>query len=445
MGSKGLQWVTTIVAVALAVSALAAVVATGPADAGTVTITGHVLNYDGTPQRSDTSGISAWRFDGQPTFFNMGGVGWTMPGQTDSSGPADDGSFTISGLVADPGHDCLVYAYDLPSLCQMLVLWGLDFSTQSDFTLQPSQTTLVLKNWYGTYGGSNAALPPAAPEVWVAGPGGAALTTTELTKGGAGVVAAPAPDFNEVVVSRAEGRWGEYTSAVDWISEGAALVPAPAGKTAAETVTLDWDAAHHAHLAGTPTQRSVAPGGSVRLILSGWPAGETARFVGLAYGNGSIHEYAQTFTSTGASSTSVVTLTVPDDVPPGAGYEIETIRSDDPASHLSLWSVADVCTLKASQTTIRRGQAVVLSGRLARNARGAPVTVFARHTPAGEPATIAAKGWTAVGSFPSTSYQAGPGWRGAKFVSRSLKPDRTTWYVARCDGVFTPVVKVAVH
>ena len=114
MGSKGLQWVTTIAAIALAVSALAAVVATGPADAGTVTITGHVLNYDGAPQRSDTSSISAWRFDGQPTFFNMGGVGWTMPGQTDSSGPAEDGSFTISGLVADPGHDCLVAGYDLP-------------------------------------------------------------------------------------------------------------------------------------------------------------------------------------------------------------------------------------------------------------------------------------------------------------------------------------------
>lgn len=431
-----------VLVLALVAIAASAVAAPRPADAGTMTITGHLLNYDGTPQASDNGSVYAYQIAGPPSFPNMG-VGWTLPPQTSMSSE-EDGSFTISNLVADPGHDCLWAEYGIPSLPGSLILWNLNFATQTDFTVQPSQTTLVLRDWYGVIGGTRAALPPATAEVWVAGPGGAALTFSELTTGGAGVVAAPATGYNEVVVTRPEGRWGEYTTAVDWISPGAAVVAAPAGKTAAETAMLDWDAAHKAQPSGTATQRSVAPGGSVRLVLSGWPAGETARFVGEDYGDGTFHDYAQTFTSTGAAS-ATVDLAVPADVPPGAGYQIWTIRTDDPAGHLSLWSVADVCTLEASQTSVRRGQAIALSGQLDRNAHGAPVTLFARNTPAGEPATIVARGWTAVGTFPSTSYRVGPGWLGARFVAKGVKPDRTTWYVARCHGVFTPVVRVTVR
>jgi hypothetical protein len=71
------------------------------------------------------------------------------------------------------------------------------------------------------------------------------------------------------------------------------------------------------------------------------------------------------------------------------------------------------------------------------------VTLFERHGRAGQPATLAAKGWTLVGHY---RLKAG------KFKTGALHPSRTTWFVARYPGqkgeyfsAFTSVVKVAVR
>jgi len=408
------------------------------ASAGSVS--GHVLNYDGSPQSMDRTNLEAGWFAGTPNLqafddwlFGAPPVpmGTWHPYLQATEGFGGDGDFTCSDLGAHPGQDSLMtYCDAAPVMVRTLALWGLDFSVPSQYLLQPSQTTLEVGDWPAG----------ARGDVLVTGPGGGVQTTAEFTPGGAGIAGAPPTGFDDVVVSRMSAA-GEQTGAVEWMSPGGALVPAPAGATASTTVRVDWSEALHARLRGATCQHAAAPGDTVDLVLDDWLLGSTARFVGYSATTGS-RAYTQTFTSPGTDAPSVVHLTIPADATPGMPYWVQTLQADDPAGRLVLQSVVHVCTLRPSRTSIARGGAVSLTGRVEGRRR---VTLFQRCTPAGVPGSVAAKGWTRVGDFPVVTVKGPDGPMGGRFTIKMDGLKRTTWFVALSNGVFTPLAKVTVR
>ena len=118
-------------------------------------------------------------------------------------------------------------------------------------------------------------------------------------------------------------------------------------------------------------------------------------------------------------------------------YSIDVLRSDNLDSLTHLWDYFQVCTFRASASSVRTGHAVRLSGKVPGVGK---VTLFARTSKAAQPASLAAKGWTKLGSYKT---------KGGAFTTAYLHPRRTTYYVVRYDGyafeAFTSVVKVAVH
>ena len=114
------------------------------------------------------------------------------------------------------------------------------------------------------------------------------------------------------------------------------------------------------------------------------------------------------------------------------------MRTDADTSQLDLWDSYQVCTFSSSAATVGPGATIRLAGQVP----GAGyATIYERHTAAAQPETLSATGWTRIGS----SHIGSTG----KFLSASLHPTRTTWYMAKYTGwvfpAFTSVVKVTVH
>ena len=77
-------------------------------------------------------------------------------------------------------------------------------------------------------------------------------------------------------------------------------------------------------------------------------------------------------------------------------YEIDTYRTDDPASLVSMWDYFQVCTFKASASTIRHGKTVRLSGMVP--AAAGRVTLYSTtHKVAGQPKTPGGQGLDQAG------------------------------------------------
>jgi hypothetical protein len=146
--------------------------------------------------------------------------------------------------------------------------------------------------------------------------------------------------------------------------------------------------------------------------------------------------------SQGPGSTYTVPLKLYAKGPVGVD-QITAWRSDDLDSWASLWDYFQVCTFKASAGSIRAGHSVRLSGKVPGAGK---VTLFATtHKVAGQPKSLAAKGWTKLGTYKTKTGD----FDGASFASGYLHPKRTTYYVVRYDGyafeAFTSVVKVTVR
>jgi hypothetical protein len=246
---------------------------------------------------------------------------------------------------------------------------------------------------------------------------------------------APVPPAFDDVVAYAYDWAGSYATCVaqtEWLGTPVTVGP---GTTAAGTVNLDWSKAQHAYLAGPTCRRSGKPGTTVKMVLKGWPTGEQAGFIGDP--GGTPCDYSAVVHSTGAGNTYVASLQIPTNAPVDT-YEIDTYRIDSPDSFVQLWDFFQVCTFKASASAIRHGKTVRLSGRVPAGA--GYVTLYSRTRAAGQPATLAAKGWVKAARCKIKS---------GKFRTGLLHPRRTTWYVAKYAGydfpAFTSVVRVRVH
>jgi hypothetical protein len=384
---------------------------------GPFSISGTVLDYDGAPV-DDAVVEWGWYDPNAPVWFGP-------DAQYHHGGSADTGAgggFSFTGVTSSPGNDDLGVSF----MNYYLSTWTNDFSTKSTYVVQPGLVPVTIVN-----GPARATADVSVGDAAT----GLALTQMDLT-GGSGLAAACAPGFDSVMVSFSDGI-GAATAATEWTSPAHALVPASAGATVSQTITLDWNEAKRGHLAGPRCRHSVMPGDVVTFVLTHWPAGYQTSFWGTSWAEEGVLWYDVTALSPGAGVTSRVRLRIPSSASLEDVYEVGAYRSDDPKSELFMYDYLQLCRFAATKTAIEQGQAIRLRG-LAKGS--SPVVLFKRTKPAGQPGTFAAKGWTRVGSLTRS---------GGRFASGWMRPSRTTWYTVRYRGpaftAFTPVVKVTVH
>lgn len=384
-----------------------------------------VLDFDGTPA-SFADVDWGWYAPNAPVWFGPDVV--YHSGETVTAGA--NGGWAFPGVTSVPGSDALgawVWDSSQPSLPSYgLHSWANDFSAQSWYELRAGRVRLAV-----------AGFPDGAEALVTVGDAATSAAYSDMPlKLGSGFAAVCPPGFDSVMVGRPDAV-GAVTAAADWASPGGEPVLVAAGTTAAATVTLDWDAAKRGRLGGPRCRHSVRPGDTVTFVLTGWPVGYEASFYGWSYARDTGEWFSTKVLSAGAGQTYVVRLRIPADAPLGDLYEVAAYRSDDPAALLHVYDYLQLCRFVASRTSITRGQAVQLRG-FAQSARRA--VLFKRHKAAGQPATLAARGWTRVGRLVTRSGQ---------FRSDWLRPTRTTWYTVRYAGhaftAFTPVVKVRVR
>ena len=394
----------------------------------TYPLSGSVLSYGGSGATG--AGVS-WGWFSPSTFLTTWNAGGT---QTVGAG----GAFSLPAVSAHPGNDAL-YAYYHPATTGLWLLeaWELDFSTLGSYTFQPAHVHVAI---------AHAPKGQKAADVTIGGVAGQAQTLMAL-QAGSGAAGALPPGFNDVVAwfsARVKGQFtsGPVRAVAEWLSPADATVDVQAGVTDPTTVSLDWDQALHAYLAGPAVRRSGPPGSVVRLRLSGWPTAAVAAFYGFSLsGPGDVVQtFSQQVQSAGPGTVYTVPLTIPATATPGEIYEIGTYRADDSFSQVRLYDYYQVATLKASAATVARGGSVRLSGRVPGSGY---VELFARRSAASQPATLAAKGWTAVGRYRL---------HGGAFKTGAVKLSHASWFVVRYPGLkgeyfaaFTGVVGVGVR
>ena len=401
----------------------------------TYSISGHLLDYAGNP----VAGAEVdWGWWSSISDYHYGGSDLdTAPNGTDRHGffsiPGVTGGHQVAGKPADD----LTVDYPAPTSSGLTDMryYALDFAANNDvsqpaysYQLQPAEVGVDITH------------APAGPRVWVtAGNGtvGYANADVSLTSGTGVASVLPMTNFDDVVAYRYNA-FAACTAVTEWLGTPTSV---SAGTTATGSVTLDWNDAQYAHLAGPTWRHSGKAGTTVKVVLKSWPAGEKAEFAGFWAGQGaywSQHLYTQSQTSSGTDDTYTVPLQVPTKVPVGS-YEFDTWRADNLDSLVNLWDDFQVCTFKTSAGAIDHGTAIRLSGKVPGQGF---VTIYAtRHKVSGQPWSLAAKGWVRDRRYHISS--------SGEFLTGLLRPTRTTTYVAKYTGIlfpaFTSIVKVTVR
>jgi hypothetical protein len=299
-----------------------------------------------------------------------------------------------------------------------------------DFALDNNATPYSYQMQPGAVDVTIANAPQTLAEVKVGSEAvGFAGSDVDLTQ--ATPVASVLPPSFDDVVAWFSGPIGNNTAEVESLLSSP--VDVSPGTTDTTPIALDWENAQYAYLNGPTCRHSGSPGTKVEMVLKGWPSDNKAQFVSY-YGSSSSNDGTVTSSGTGAT---LVPLKIHTNAPVGV-YEIDTYRVDPTDSMVDMWDYFQACTFKASASAIYPGHAVRLSGKVPGSGK---VTLFATtHKVSGQPASLAAKGWTKLGTYTIKS---------GKFASGYLHPKRTTWYVVRYDGVafeaFTSVVRVTVR
>ena len=399
----------------------------------TYAISGHVLDFGGTPvQGAEVD----WGWWAGSAGYQFGGSNITSPSST---GTGADGLFNFAALAGNPGFDDLTIYYP-GTVYQATGLWKMDWWSL-DFTAKNDTTPFSYDTRPAAVGLHVANAPSPAIEV-EAGNANVGFAQTDVTLDGSGDGSAsvlPMDTFDDVIAyyyTPLSNDASACRSQVEWLGTPASL----SGGATATDVNLDWNAAQHSYLSGRLCQHSGKAGTKVTMVLSGWPQGETASFVGYDEVHGGVAKGS--VTSTGADQIYPVRLKIPASAPVGV-YEIDTYRTGTAGtpgadSLVEMWDYYQVCTFKPSVSSIPRGHAVRLSGKVPGNGN---VTVYSTpHKVSGAPGALAAKGWHRVGTYKTSS---------GRFSSSLLHPTRTTWYVVKYKGfafqAFTQVIEVTVH
>ena len=373
--------------------------------AGTVQLTGHVFDFSGAPLANATVTASA----------GSAGTGTT----TDAAG-----AFTLSGLFAASGDGVVsVMPQDGSFFDVMLNMsWPI---TGMDLTLQPGHVSVS-----ATRGGPWAAdWYYVAAQAYGSGASSSLMGAQYLDPSTAGGNIDAAP-MNLLP--------GAYTwAAVNFFTfpfsdEGVEVAGSwgvSAGVLSADTLSVAEADAQRV-MVTTPFWGSGKPGATVRLTAGSFPAsGWTSEFTGYPErGSASLARHYGQFPTAGIAKRS---LTVPKTAPAGYDYFLDVQHVEGP---LDLTTAYQVCSLNSSRTSVARGGAIRLSGRIPLAGHwgahlapaGKTVVIFKRTTSASQPVDWTPRGWTKVAAVKTD--------RTGYYHSGLLHPTRTTWYVVRYPG-----------
>ncbi len=397
-------------------------VALGARLAGSATVTGHVYDFGG-------SALAGAQVSWSAT------VGGAYEGNGTATGA--DGLYTFVGLpAADGTGELLVSSPTQPwAIGRFDATWSDPGTATFDF--RPGVVTTSLQRG-GDWDGWS--------EVWVD------LYGSDTTSAVAGMSLIAGE--SDTVVGDAWAMPGAYDvgAAYFWMDEGiefATAATVTAGQRSAQTVSVDQSLAQRVTVT-TPYWASGSPGSAVKILHEGYPGLWTLDYVG--FSDSPTAPTVRTFGSLATTGTGPFTksITIPTRAPAGYFYLLEVQHREGP---LVLDAPFQVCTLKSSKTSVRKGGSIRLSGVIPTEGHwgGTPgkvkyVTLYKRTRPAtAAPTTWDAtkKGWTKVARIRANGL--------GRYLSAYLKPTRTTWYVVRYPGddwywgAYTSVLKVKVY
>jgi hypothetical protein len=381
----------------------------------TCTISGTVLNFDGTPM----AGAEVdWGYVDAGS--SVSGANYTF---TDGAG-----HFALSSVTITAAGLVNVFPANTDNYLQRS---GLNFVDGAAFIVQPGQITFTTDHGAG---GS----PWTSVHVETYGPGGTSRTVLGPTN--------PTDLSGPVMATSASV---DHAVAYWFINEGKELaLPAPIavtpGTTSAGSLTIGEAGAQ---LIDVQSQwASGAPGSRVNVAVENWTAPMAASFYFASVKPGAAAVGGPAFIGN-SSGHRTVTLTIPKTTPPGFAVEIHMAGTDPSSSLLDLYDNSfQVCTLVANKASIAKGASVRLSGVIPANGIAKKVVLYSRTTKATtQPSKwdAAKAGWKKVATLSASKAGA--------YKSGLLKPTKTTWYVVRYPGdsfnsdAFTSVLKVAVH
>jgi len=408
------------------------------ATVGTGVVQGHVYDYAGNP----VAGVEV----GAAVLDETGNVLWGGSATTDAAG-----LYSVSGAPAST-HGVLVGTT------------GSDEWTMSDLTFaDPGTSTYDVRlgrvAWSATRGGPLAASWQGPVFIWITG---TSATGSQFTVFSWEPTSTPGGSSGATVTGTAStlpgdvrwmGFWFRANEAAEWDASdpGNAPIPVTAGSTTPLPFTFD-EASAYRILVTRPYWASGRPGTVLRLGLQDFRAGMEFTFEGSIDPDLHTDWNDKRYTTTGPEE-QTVRLTVPKKADPGRAFEVRVQEVTAlPAAHLFFYTSFQVCTLNATDTSIRRGTAVRLSGvvPVAGNTepgKGTPksVRIYRRTTVASPPTVWDAtrQGWKLVARVRTDRY--------GRYQSALLTPTRTTVYLARYAGddeyfrAYTSVRTVRVH
>jgi hypothetical protein len=206
------------------------------------------------------------------------------------------------------------------------------------------------------------------------------------------------------------------------------------GATSGTSISVDEAEAQRVWMQ-TPLWYSGKPGATVGMRLENFPAGWINRVTG--YTDDPAGTAARTFgtwTSPG-SATSSLKVTVPSAAKPGYGYWIgfQHVDASDSEYPLYVEEMYQVCTLKASRTSVKAGTKIRVTGVIPTQGHWGSqaglkktVTLYAHKGTASVPSTWSPKGWTKVGSVKANGLGA--------YTTPYFKPLKTLTLVVRYPG-----------
>ena len=388
---------------------------------GPCTVTGHVLSYAGAAVEG--AYVDLYYYDAGTGYYYY----------FDTAISAADGSFTFLSVPETADGELDVYTDEGVYWKNSLTITA---AGPNDFTLQPGKVNVTLTDVYDDPSSNwNTYLP-----FQLLGTGGGGFTYLESASGQA--LAMPS-DVNYGLVS-------------PYMNSGIEIFRSPSiGVTAGVTnglLNFSENNARDVYMLA-PYWASGRPGLAPKIMFYNWPAGQHVLMTGAADAPTLAKKSYGTLTTDGA--TMLRSLTVPSTAPAGYTYWFTFTRTDEVngvPSLLELYLPYQVATLSSSKSTIYRGSAhyltgrVPIKGRIGSKTTGTPktVTVYKRSSSAGVPTNWDAtkNGWTRVGSYTTTKYGI--------YKTGYLRPSRSTWYVVRYAGDadyyagYTSVIKVTV-
>lgn len=392
--------------------------------AGAAVVNGHVYAYDGAPiQQSYVYGEAYDRT-----------VGAWIGVETYSDG---SGSYTLSGLPAADASGYLAATSSTEPwvMRRIYASWSDPGPTTFDFRPGKVPTTLVRGTIWSDWESAESELFGVDAR--------SSIFAESLVPSSGG----------PTTVGDSYALGGSYSQGAlyFWADQGLEHVTAievTAGARSVQSVTVSQNDAQRISVT-SPYWASGKPGTTVTVKHWNFPAGWNLGFSGwpdAPMGNGKAYGSAVA----PAADSFTRKFTVQKTAPAGYSYHLETDHADGP---LLLHTPFQVCTLKSTKASIKKGGSIKLSGVIptqghwgSRAGKSKKVTIYQRSkSVSAAPTTWDAtkQGWKKVATVTANGL--------GKYASASLKPTRTTWYVVRYPGddwywrAYTSVVKVRVN